>query len=267
MVESITPGSHLLVNIKKLYATSSYSDLNITCGDDTHQVHKAIVCSGSEFLARAVKFRVGKEHEDGKIDLPDDDPQTISILIKFLYEGDYDPTLSETGRIATKELPTNTHYTYAFPHTCRNNCPRPHHLVCPHHKCGTTCDDSCQDFTCAECTAIVYVPGDQLEPHHLLLHAKMYEMGDKYQVHGLQEIAQEKFKRQCSFHWDDNQFAVAAHYAYSTTLDTNTGLREIVRDTICKHPKLLDKSAVDTLLDEFGGLAAGILRVKAKDLG
>jgi len=36
--------------------SGDYSDLAIKCGDDIYKVHKLIVCTRSEFFARAVKF-------------------------------------------------------------------------------------------------------------------------------------------------------------------------------------------------------------------
>jgi len=36
--------------------SGDYSDLAIKCGDDMYKVHKLIVCTRSEFFARAVKF-------------------------------------------------------------------------------------------------------------------------------------------------------------------------------------------------------------------
>jgi hypothetical protein len=41
-------------------STGNYSDLAITCGGETYNVHKVVVCSRCDFFARAVKF-------DGKV--------------------------------------------------------------------------------------------------------------------------------------------------------------------------------------------------------
>ncbi|KAF1937280.1 hypothetical protein EJ02DRAFT_412596 [Clathrospora elynae] len=75
------------------FASGNYSDLIVTCGSDTYNVHKMIVCSRCDFFARAMKFSVGKESQDGIIELPMDDPATVKLLMQYLYECEYDPIL------------------------------------------------------------------------------------------------------------------------------------------------------------------------------
>jgi hypothetical protein len=43
-----------------LLASGKYSDLVITCGGDTHKVHKAVVCTRSGFFERAERFAVAQ---------------------------------------------------------------------------------------------------------------------------------------------------------------------------------------------------------------
>lgn len=40
----------------RLLDSGAFSDLTITCGPDSYQVHKAIVCARADFFARAIKF-------------------------------------------------------------------------------------------------------------------------------------------------------------------------------------------------------------------
>lgn len=40
----------------RLFDTGEYSDLTITCGQDTYKVHKAIVCKRCDFFKRAISF-------------------------------------------------------------------------------------------------------------------------------------------------------------------------------------------------------------------
>jgi hypothetical protein len=42
--------SHSFLNAKE------FSDLSITCGNDTYDVHKLVVCTRSDFFATAIKF-------------------------------------------------------------------------------------------------------------------------------------------------------------------------------------------------------------------
>ncbi|KAJ4299737.1 hypothetical protein N0V90_004983 [Kalmusia sp. IMI 367209] len=173
----------LTKRLKKLYTTGEYSDLVITCGNDTHQVHKSIVCSGSGFFAGALRFTVGKEASENKINLPEDDPAIVKILIDYLYTAD-----------------------------------------------------------------------------QLLLHAKVYEIGDKYAVSGLKELAHEKFSRACFQYWMSDEFVVAAQYVYTILPDHDVGLQNTVRDTIAAHRSLVFKASVDEMLAEIPGLARDILK-------
>jgi hypothetical protein len=111
------------------------------------------------------------------------------------------------------------------------------------------------------------LPPASSDASQLLLHAKMYEIGDKYDVIGLKQLAREKFLRAAAEYWNDEQFALAAHYAFSTTPEEDKGLRDVVNNTISMHMELLNKPAVEALLTEFNGLAVGLLKMRARDLG
>jgi len=74
-------------SMKSLLQTGKHSDFVIVCGDDTYNVHKSIVCSQCDFFEAASKF--GKEGEEGKIDLADDEPEIVKYMVQYLYELDY----------------------------------------------------------------------------------------------------------------------------------------------------------------------------------
>ena len=95
----------------------------------------------------------------------------------------------------------------------------------------------------------------------------MYEVGDKYYVSGLKDLAMSKFKIACSVYWNDAKFAEAANYAYSTTPDGDKGLRDIVCKTISDHMSLMNKPQVEVLMTQFNGLAFGLLKQKAEANG
>jgi hypothetical protein len=95
----------------------------------------------------------------------------------------------------------------------------------------------------------------------------MYEIADKYDVVSLKDLAREKYKLSCSTFWDKDDFSIAAHYAFSTTMADDKGLRDIVSRTISEHMELMQKDEIKTLLAEFNGLALGILLKKADEHG
>ncbi|KAI8938337.1 hypothetical protein NX059_005988 [Plenodomus lindquistii] len=207
----------LLGTFKSLLASGKYSDLVITCGSDTYNVHESVVCSRSGFLERAERYPQEDGSLTGKVDLPEDDPAMIKLLVQYLYEGTYDlpeitpgpvPTLSSQFRRKIRFI-TDSHI---------------------HAKADAGGTGQYARIT-------------DINPN-MLLNAKMYELGDKYYVIGLQDLSRERFAYSCESSWDSDDFAPAAHYAFSTTPDTDKGLRDIVVQTVADHMGLLNKPAI-----------------------
>jgi hypothetical protein len=201
----------------------------------------------------------------------------VKLLIQYLYEAEYEPKLADSRRAFVPPIPAETTpvvrvnkqkgYHYTFPHSCNNKyaCYTSH--VCHHHQCGRNdCDTDCVDFVCEICCPRWNLPVPPAPPEsvELLVHAKMYEVADKYEVDALKELAREKFAWACGVYWNSEYFAPAAHYAYSTTPDEDMGLREIVIKALFEHLGLLDKPEVEAVLIEFNGLAVGLLKLRAK---
>ncbi|KZM22845.1 hypothetical protein ST47_g6011 [Ascochyta rabiei] len=272
----------VLTSIKGALTSGAYSDLAITCGSDTYNVHKVIVCPRADFFARAVKFG-GEEAQTGTVNLPEDEPEVVELLVQYLYEGDYDPVLLPTEdiegsttsvRVLKKNLPSPPYgvgnYSYSFPHRCSDTVYRCDATwVCPHHECGRDYARSCTAFTCEQCT----IPGEPLLPpihgdaSQLLVHTKIYEAADKYEVVGLKDLAKEKFARACKHFYDTPEFPIAAHYAFSTTPEDDKDLRDVVSATIAVNMGLVKKAEVKVLLTQFNGLALGILEQKIVENG
>lgn len=95
----------------------------------------------------------------------------------------------------------------------------------------------------------------------------MYEIGEKYTVVGLKTLAKEKFERSCALSWNSPDFAVAATYAFCTTIDDDKGLQDIVSATISAHKELVRKAEIKVLLAHFNGLALGILEQVIEENG
>lgn len=95
----------------------------------------------------------------------------------------------------------------------------------------------------------------------------MYEIGEKYNVMGLKDLAKGKFKRACKHFWKTPSFAPAAEYAFHRTVESDSGLRDIFSATIPEHMELMNDPEVKSLMSQLNGLALGILTVKAKEYG
>jgi hypothetical protein len=204
-----------------------------------------------------------QEHAEATVDLPEDDPVLLKLYIQFLYEAEYEPQLPlrKTGDGSANHLAsalTSTEYTFEFPHSCSS---KRYKDICAHHAC--TVGQKRVNFTCKYCCTDAPPQPDNAE--QLLLHAKMYQIGDKYGMDSLKAIALEKFRRVCRFFWDSDEFARAAHHAFSTTPDSDMGLREVVAETISQHLEIFHKPAVEALIQEFHDLAVAVLRLRARE--
>lgn len=190
-----------------------------------------------------------KEATEGIIELPEDDPTIVRRMIQFMYEGEYTPQLPvpPTGRVENQ-------YAYAFPHTCRpskstgnmiDNCND--YLVCLHHTCGEQCAFDCNNFTCNIC---IYTPAAS-QANGLLMHAKLYEYGDRYEVEGLKKLAQHKFQYWAEKFCKHEIVVQAARYAYQSTPSTDAGLRDIVLHTICKNVSVFRHPGVEQFVRDY----------------
>jgi hypothetical protein len=216
-----------------------------------------------------------KETQTDKVDLPEDEPETVKLLIQYLYEGEYEPFLppvappASTVVVSTpdkrkKSSSKNMEYNFVFPHTCYDrygDCGNPR--LCPHHHCGNDCNYACIRFVCTVCTT----PALTGSSSQLLTHSKIYEVAEKYEVTGLKELAREKFNRGCKLFWNTSDFHIAARHAFSTTPENDGGLRNLVSRTIAEHIQLAQKPEIRTLLMQFNGLALGVLDAKSEELG
>ncbi|KAF2703730.1 hypothetical protein K504DRAFT_473736 [Pleomassaria siparia CBS 279.74] len=234
-----------------LLGLPDHSDFTITCGNDTYKVHKAVVCKRSKFITGAERFAAGTGAENGVLDLPEDDPATIKLLIGYLYFGAYEPDL--LAKIAVRENQQNDFSMFAFPHSCNGPvCSSP--MICPHHQCERYC--GCKNFTCRKCCS---------SSTGLITHVNMYTIADKYFVSGLGKLSRQRFAAACAYFWDAPEFKDAVRHVYETEPDDDMDLRDIIASTISDHIVLLKKPEIEALMVEFGLLSFKVLQCKAKE--
>ena len=84
-----------------------------------------------------------------------------------------------------------------------------------------------------------------LQVKFLVLHAKVYALAEKYEVSGLKEMAQRCFQLVsncggcCS-----KEFAQACEFVYTTTIDSDRGLRDVVVQALHENPRALDEEHI-----------------------
>ncbi|AEO55663.1 hypothetical protein MYCTH_2050467, partial [Thermothelomyces thermophilus ATCC 42464] len=190
----------------RLYSSGEYSDLVISCRGKEYHVHKAIVCTQSEFFSTACRTSF-KASEKGKIDLPDDDPQLVHIMIYYLYHFDYDIQLAHE----------QSHSEGSGPDVDRRDMNKPTGSV-------------------------------------LATHARVYSLAEKYLIRGLKTVAVRQFKLAATSFPDIDDFLEATLEVYSSTVDDDRGLRDVVVETLYTNSNWLDRENVRDVIKELGAL-------------
>ncbi|EAW06333.1 BTB/POZ domain protein [Aspergillus clavatus NRRL 1] len=95
----------------------------------------------------------------------------------------------------------------------------------------------------------------------MLFHAKVYQVGDKYDVPKLKEQARTEFAAAIQTDWDMDDFPLAIAGAYSTTPSGDRGLRDPLVDTSLGNiSALLEKEGFIQVLRETVGFAADLVQ-------
>ncbi|KAF2788579.1 hypothetical protein K505DRAFT_366350 [Melanomma pulvis-pyrius CBS 109.77] len=238
-------------SIIKAFNDGDYSDLVITCGNLRLDVHKLVLCTGSKFFRNACRFGVGKEAEDQCIDLPTDDPEMVRRMIVFFYTGDYEPTSicdveslrsinhsrsSDDPAPVSSRLSSPTAYLLGLSIHSNSTSSAKHNYAC-------SCVANVTEMVVDQPTAsrppntpdAAILPSRKEDTYQiknpLTVHASMYALADKYLSEPLASCAHAKFKSCLNDHWDSVDFIEAVQIVYSSTLDSNRGLRDVVRQT------------------------------------
>ncbi|KAK1712229.1 uncharacterized protein BDZ83DRAFT_590233 [Colletotrichum acutatum] len=93
----------------------------------------------------------------------------------------------------------------------------------------------------------------------LLLHAKVYTIAEEYAVDGLKDLAVAKLKVAAAQAWDPNGFLYATTEAYTSTIDTDQGFRDVVLEAFAVHKDLLDHDEAKTTIKSLGSLPYDLL--------
>ncbi|KAF2656477.1 hypothetical protein K491DRAFT_596844, partial [Lophiostoma macrostomum CBS 122681] len=239
-----------------LLETGKFSDCLVTCNGKEWKVHKSIICTRSAFFNAAMRF--GKEAAQSKVDLPEDDPEIVGYMLQFVYTCDYNGSYNtpqdfedsaraiifdwdehhdDLSRILRREM------MEGIGKLNEKGMARAAELT-----------EGEKFYLCEGST-------------QLMTHAKLYCMGDKYQVRGLQDAALEKLE----YHFHDHLFELRNTYEVIQLLLHNTPESDqTIRDFIVQKVRS-DMSTfgvrpdVQSLLDETPGLAAMIIRAEYSD--
>ncbi|KAI1502473.1 hypothetical protein F5X99DRAFT_427129 [Biscogniauxia marginata] len=211
----------------KLYSSETYSDLVISCGGKHYKVHKAIICPRFKFFAKACSEHY-KEGSSGTVELPEDDPYIVNIMIYYLYHLDYDASSLMRGTENTEDELTKDVFGAVFAPQ-----PRSPALVL-HAKVYALAEKYFIDSLKALST-------QKFETMALKESIAIYGPG---YPDGLVEVMQE---------------------VYTFTVDNDRGLRDIVIKALHKHRRLLDSVEARDVLKEIPVLTYELLMYVHKE--
>lgn len=83
-----------------------------------------------------------------------------------------------------------------------------------------------------------------------VLHAKIYALGEKYEIKDLKALALQKFAFEATACWSFSSFRIGAKEAYTSTVDEDRGMRDIVVETVLKHRLLISMPDFKNVLKE-----------------
>ncbi|KAF4999389.1 hypothetical protein FGRMN_2530 [Fusarium graminum] len=275
-------------SLARLLETGDYSDLTIVCGDYRHQVHKSVVCTRSHFFKAACDGKF-KEAQTGEVQLPDDDPVAVRMMVEYLYHHMYTPPVVSThdSTIDAELSPTRYNakrktemelYGQSFIGDKRikkmNGRPEPTPSAPATPSSSSATVNPSRQPLVAQVAALpppysipfvattLYpidtfaqpIPPPRPPPSvnstsqspaaNLHLHAKVYALGEKYGIETLKTLALRKFGAEVEFHLYSQDFLLAIQEAYSSTIESDRGLRNMIVKTMKKHSDLLERPSV-----------------------
>lgn len=104
-------------------------------------------------------------------------------------------------------------------------------------------------------------------PSDLVVHAKVYGLAEKYLIGGLKDLAVKKFKTAAQKECPIDSFFEAAEEVYTSTIDTDRGLRDVVVTILYNHKQMLDHGKSQTALKTLDALTYDLLMYVYRESG
>lgn len=90
----------------------------------------------------------------------------------------------------------------------------------------------------------------------------MYALAEKYGIAALKSLAKHKFECQMACYYDSPEFADAVEEVYSSTIDSDRGLRDVVLQAFRSHPQLASTQDVFAVIKRTPALAFELWKVE-----
>ncbi|KID81498.1 succinate-semialdehyde dehydrogenase [Metarhizium guizhouense ARSEF 977] len=248
----------LLDSLNESFYTGKYSDCTIVCGDYEQRAHKLVICPRSTFFEAAFAHEM-KEKATGIIELQEDDPEAVKLMVYYLYHLDYpymppcqlfeyikcNPKSSGPSSPLVRTLASSQRT--AVPTIGSGGMSGDLPISKPDCQCGRTrrlCTCNYEGRQSADQV------GQVQESPNLLHHSRVYALAEKYGIQSLKNLAVTKFRKDSETWWNHEEFAEAAKEAYTTTRDYDRGMRDAVVAAVQAHRQLLNRQDVQSVMKE-----------------
>jgi len=246
----------------------------------SYQVHRILLATRSTFFEGACRggFR---EAESGVIDLSEDDAEAVEHMIHYFYHMDYlskkplsrrssqrsnQPTSLRRKQTPSRKLtldpsedPLLALVAAAAPLTPPPNEPTFQNVDASAKLAATPMVDQILEDDDLE--SVESEPESEIQSAHLVAHAKVYAIAEKYGIAGLKALARSKFVDQINLHLASPEFPEACQEAYESTFHSDRGLRDVIIQAFRANPSLSLRPDVEMMVRETPGLAFELFRM------
>lgn len=249
----------------------------------SYPVHRALLASRSDFF-EGVCRNPFQESGTGVIDLTEDDPEAVEHMVHYFYHLDYlkKPLSRRSSQKSTQpKLPMMQQSPERRPKKLNLALIEDPLLAMVSASSPLTPppEQHVPRFTTLDASAKIPVtpspeesienpfenlPGEsptEIEKPHLIIHAKVYAIAEKYGISGLKSLAKKKFAHQIERHISSAELPEACQEVYESTIDTDRGLRDVVVQTFRSNPDLTLRKDVELAVRETPGLAFELFRM------
>ncbi|KAF2023846.1 hypothetical protein EK21DRAFT_80020 [Setomelanomma holmii] len=270
--------------LASLFSSGMYSDLTIVCGAKRYQVHRALLASRSPFFEGACRNSF-LEAQTGVIDLSEDDAEAVEHMVHYFYHVDYltkplsrrssqrsSRPSSPLSRISKRTAPKKLDPALvedpllAIMAAANTTMPLTPPAEEPAFQNFETSSSKFPDTPMAdqfEIDDLESEPEPEVNPQksHLVTHAKVYAIAEKYGITGLKALARQKFAQELNLHLDSPDFAEACQEAYESTFHTDRGLRDVIIQAFRANQGLSQRENVELMLRDTPSLTFELFRM------
>ena len=177
-----------------------------------------------------------QEVHSGRIELQEDDPDSVERMISYMYTFDYK---DEKYRHSESTI-SSTSSNDEMAETMDDERQIPPEAVA----------DTQEDSTSTR--------GED-QPTHFSS-ARVYALAEKYDISPWKELARQKFCNWAENNWACEDFSAIAREVFESTPKDDRGLRDVVIQLVAKHADIfIQKDGLRQLIEDIGDLGLGVL--------